>query len=432
MENPEKTVLKRDLKEDLHGTNQFEGNNEKVIYVGGINCSRQNAYNEMRAVWKHFGNRGKNKAYHGVQSFASGEVTPEEAFKIGKETARRMWGDRFQVLVAVHMNTDNIHCHFVSNAFSFINGRKFENKTGDHLELRKISDDVCMKYGKSVIMNSEFYSNGKNKEYWLLKRGIKTKRVMIHEDVEYCIRYSYSIESFAMQLRGMGYELDPVRFTIRSKGWEYPLRLSKLGFPKENIYKKLDENMDTPDCIYECNCHPPYKPKKFPLEKEVAELEFGIEQSYDTGTVMVDTLLFILITLAKIEADMADVKLISPDCRYELNDLKQLQSDYHLLSSENVHTVKELETTIEKTKERITDLEKQRNRLKNKQRRAATPKEKAILRKQRTEITNILTALRKKLKQQQKILEKLPRLFKCLQQEYSLEREAKQKTERSR
>ena len=84
--------------------------------------------------------KGKVVAYHGIQSFKANEVTPEKAFEIGKETARKMWGDRDQVLVTVHLNTDNVHCHFVVNSCSFKDGSKFKNKIGDHLELRKVSD----------------------------------------------------------------------------------------------------------------------------------------------------------------------------------------------------------------------------------------------------------------------------------------------------
>ena len=47
-------------------------------------CSKQNAYAEMIAVQRRFGLRGKVVGYHGIQSFREGEVTPEQAFEIGK------------------------------------------------------------------------------------------------------------------------------------------------------------------------------------------------------------------------------------------------------------------------------------------------------------------------------------------------------------
>ena len=50
------------------------------------------------------------------QSFKHGEVTPEQAHEVGVKLAQKMWGDRFQVIVATHLNTDCLHNHFVVNS----------------------------------------------------------------------------------------------------------------------------------------------------------------------------------------------------------------------------------------------------------------------------------------------------------------------------
>ena len=165
-DNPDKTTAPEYLDEDLYAALRYAENDDKTdrkMFVGGINCSAQNAYAEMIAVQRRFGLRGKVVGYHGIQSFREGEVTPEQAFAIGKETARRMWGNRYQVLVTVHLNTDNVHCHFVVNPVSFKDGAKFKNKIGDHKELRKISDEICREHELSVLENSDFYSKGKKK-----------------------------------------------------------------------------------------------------------------------------------------------------------------------------------------------------------------------------------------------------------------------------
>lgn len=52
---------------------------DRKMYVGGINCSKQNAYAEMIAVQRRFGLRGKVVDYHGIQRFKTGEVTVEQA-----------------------------------------------------------------------------------------------------------------------------------------------------------------------------------------------------------------------------------------------------------------------------------------------------------------------------------------------------------------
>ena len=85
-ENPDKTTARDYLDNDLYDALRYVENDDKTdkqIYVDTINCSKRNAYAEMVAVQKRFGSRGDIVAWHGFQSFAEGEVTPDEAFEIG-------------------------------------------------------------------------------------------------------------------------------------------------------------------------------------------------------------------------------------------------------------------------------------------------------------------------------------------------------------
>ena len=71
------------------------------------------ALQEMRNSKKQFFKIDGIQGFHGVQSFANGEVTPAQAHEIGIKLAEELWGDKFQVIIATHLNTDNIHNHFV-------------------------------------------------------------------------------------------------------------------------------------------------------------------------------------------------------------------------------------------------------------------------------------------------------------------------------
>ena len=127
-DNPDKTTEKKFLDDDLYAALRYtenDGKTDERKHVSGINCSAAFAYEEMMAVKRRFGERGKVIAYHGYQSFKADELTPEQAHEIGLETARRMWGKDFQVLVTTHLNTDNLHNHFVVNSVSFRDGHKF-------------------------------------------------------------------------------------------------------------------------------------------------------------------------------------------------------------------------------------------------------------------------------------------------------------------
>ena len=314
-DNPDKTTPQRYLDSDLYDTLKYAANDAKTdrtMFVGGINCSKQNAHGEMVAVQKRFGNRGSVVAYHGIQSFRAGEVTPEMAFEIGKETARRMWGDRYQVLVTVHLNTENIHCHFVVNPISFKDGSKFQNKIGDHKELRKISDTICREHGLSVLESSDFYKHEK-KAYWLHQQGKKTHRDMLREDVEYCLTYAKNWEQFEKQMVSRGYSIDRVRLSVKAANWQRSVRLSSLGYTKEVLRNQFDENFYSNDFRQKWNTHLPYKPKKFPLEWEMERLAFTIEHSHNTEEVFVDTVLLLLILVIELVLQTTDGKVIIPD-----------------------------------------------------------------------------------------------------------------------
>ena len=123
--NPEKTT--EENRVSLHAVENVmeyaadELKTERCEYVHGINCRPDNAirvFNETRKRW----GRAKDKrvCYHGYQSFSADEVDAKTAHEIGTELAERIWGDRFEVIVATHCNTGHYHNHFVLNAVSFV------------------------------------------------------------------------------------------------------------------------------------------------------------------------------------------------------------------------------------------------------------------------------------------------------------------------
>ena len=426
-DNPDKTTDRRYLDDDLYAALSYAENDNKTdrkMYVGGINCSKQNAYSEMIAVQRRFGLRGKVVGYHGIQSFREGEVTPEQAFEIGMETARRMWCDKYQVLVTVHLNTENMHCHFVVNAVSFKDGTKFQNKIGDHKELRKVSDEICREHGLSVLENRNFYG-GHKKDYWRHKAGKKTHRDYLREDVEYCLSFATSPREFENQLYALGYTLDPVRFSVKAKHWERSVRLANIGFTKEIVQVQLDRNAESRYRLFTLEYRPPYKPKEFPLEDELRKLEFSIDHSYDAATVLVDTIFYLVITVIQIAAELSDVMLLSPDLRAAEKDLKDLISDYHFLKENGIHTVSDLQANIDESKAQLSDLERERKTLGNRIRRPKSPEEQVKNKECRKEISKQMKPARERLRRAEKISKKSPHLYELLKQEHELERKAR-------
>jgi len=77
---------------------------EQRYYVDGINCSPNTAYQAMCDSLKASGKPTRVLAYHAIQSFKPGEVSAKTAHEIGMKLAKELWGDKFVVLVATHLN----------------------------------------------------------------------------------------------------------------------------------------------------------------------------------------------------------------------------------------------------------------------------------------------------------------------------------------
>ena len=110
--NPAKTVERvREETAQLHRISnvvQYTANDmktERREYVTGINCNETHAADNFMATKNHWKKTGGRLCFHGYQSFAKGETTAATAHAIGVELAKRLWGDRFEVLVATHCNT---------------------------------------------------------------------------------------------------------------------------------------------------------------------------------------------------------------------------------------------------------------------------------------------------------------------------------------
>ena len=103
------------------------------------------------------------------QSFKPGEITPEEANKVGYETAMRWTKSKYAFFVATHTDRQHIHNHIYYNAVSLDYSRKYRNFLGSSFALRRLSDRVCLEHDLSVIQNPKLHSQGQYLHYgqWL-------------------------------------------------------------------------------------------------------------------------------------------------------------------------------------------------------------------------------------------------------------------------
>ena len=242
--NDEKT--NKEIYDDLHNELEYIGEDyktEKKLYVTGINCEAQSAYEEMMMIKKHYKKEKGNIAFHSIQSFAADEVTPDEAHEIGLQLAKEMWGDRFQVVVATHLNTKHIHNHFVINSVSFVDGKKYYDNRKNYAELRRLNDSLCKEHNISSIEEKKTKS-GLYYPNYLKNVSYNNYYTQAKQDLDYAIAISNNYDEFLKIMNNLNYEtiLRSGKISIRNNNYKRNIRIERYfgeDYSISNIKKQI-------------------------------------------------------------------------------------------------------------------------------------------------------------------------------------------------
>ena len=256
--NPEKTTESVSFQTDAKGAGAEDTLSGIVSYVErdkatnqkslvyGIKCHKDTAVQDMMAVKRKFEKTDGVIAYHGYQSFAEGEVTPDKAHEIGKALAKELWGNRYQVLITTHLDKDShIHNHFVINTVSYLDGKKFFRSNKDYYQMREVSDRLCKEHGLSVIKNPK--AKGKSYAEWRAEfEGRPTVRGTIREAIDIAVSGSGSRLEFLEAMDQMGFIIDQSGKypKIKHVGGERYVRFNSLGpgYSPEEILERIRYN----------------------------------------------------------------------------------------------------------------------------------------------------------------------------------------------
>ena len=150
-------------------------NPEKLGTVSAYLCEPETAHAEFMLVKSQYQAETGRTAEQGAlcyqirQAFHEGEVTAEEANRIGYETAMRWTKGKYQFFVCTHIDKEHIHNHIYFNSTAVDRSRKFRNFIGSTFALRRLSDRVCLEHSLSVVERPKLHSKGKYQHYgqWL-------------------------------------------------------------------------------------------------------------------------------------------------------------------------------------------------------------------------------------------------------------------------
>jgi len=180
---------------------------EDKRFVSGVNCSPETALDEMAATKNLYHKTDGRLYYHLVQSFPSGyEIEPELAHKIAVELAEKAF-NKYEVVVATHIDREHIHSHFVFNSVSFEDGKKYHSNKESIEQLMKLSDEICQHYGVHVLdtpkkkMNRDYLSDS---EYRLAKRGESFKWELMNV-INQVMKQAKTKKQFCYLMKQQGY-----------------------------------------------------------------------------------------------------------------------------------------------------------------------------------------------------------------------------------
>ena len=175
--------------------------------VSGINCDGTNSFREFLATKKVYGKDSGIFFYHYAQSFSPSEkLTPEQAHEIALKFAEKAWAGH-EVLVTTHCDANHIHSHFVINSVGYESGMKLRQSPSTLKKLRKLSDEICLAHGLSVLKPYE--GGGKRmstREYRARMKGESWKQKLTN-DIDKAMEFSGSKDEFIRSMSILGYRM---------------------------------------------------------------------------------------------------------------------------------------------------------------------------------------------------------------------------------
>ena len=390
--NKDKTVNENyEALQNLLAYDTNELKTEKKMYVTGINCEPENAYKNMTQAYALNDKPMPNIAYHAYQSFRTGEVDAKTAHELGIKMAEELWGDKFQVVVATHLNTDHYHNHFAICSTSFIDGSRYHDDKASKARMREVSDRLCREYGLSVIENRQYKRNKNYAERMAEKNGMPTLLSQMKEDVDRAISQSVSMKQFAFYLRQMGYavnvrgrEENPI-FSLIPPGRSHPWRLSNhfgSDYSFNGIADKLRFQERTPP---------------IPEEKtKPVHLRGGAEDFMKVTTlhaIYIHTLYQFGLIPKKNNHRRIPVEL-----REDILKLDSIIEETRLLGRNHIDTAGQLSIYRGQTEEKISELTDKRQKLRNRLRRCSDESEISRIKARVSEYSTELTQLRREVK----------------------------------
>ena len=370
---------------------------EKQYYVSGLNCSPETALEEMLITKKTFSKTGGIQGFHAFQSFAEGEVTAEQCHAIGVKLAEELWGDRFEVIVSTHLNTNHFHNHFVINSVSFLDGKRYYDKRETYAEMRRVSDSLCEEYGLSVIKEKPCRNSKINFANYQKDLSNKVNYYTIAKnDLDRAIGMAISYYDFEDLMKAMDYELiyRANKLSIRRSPYKKNIRIERYfgsEYSIDRITQRIDEEqINRIPFIEEYGVKSKHNANYYKRRKPKGLYALYIHYCY----------------LLKVFPKKFPYQKLSPTIRADIAKMEEISKETRLLVSNNLKTNEQFFSFKEQKEKSLDNLMDQRSKLWYQHKKAKSKKEKEEIKTQIDELNKEINPLRKEVEQCKSILER--------------------------
>lgn len=229
---------------------------EQGSLVSSYACDPRTAAEEFLLSKREYDQKNpKGKSFHGRdviayqirQSFKPGEVSAEEANRIGYELAMSVTKGKYAFTVATHTDRAHIHNHILYNSTRIDGSGKYKDFWRSGLALQKTSDLICLQHGLSVIKPLPYHLRQKRTTY---PRSVSFREQIRADMNRFLLRNPSGMDELLQMFKEAGYECKSGKHpAVRRGDQKRYIRFSSLGedYSEEKLAAKMSGDGSSKD-----------------------------------------------------------------------------------------------------------------------------------------------------------------------------------------
>lgn len=231
----------------VHKAIEYICNPEKTdgkLLISSYSCAPETAHFDFAFTRQNAARQSPNLAHHLIQAFKPGEVTPEEAHRIGKELADSLLKGAYSYVLTTHIDKGHVHNHLIFNAVDNEQYKHYNDCKKTYYHIRYLSDGLCRDHNLSVI-EEQSGKRGMAWWEWCVTQDGNSQKVQLKQDINKCIKITDSFEEFLEFMKAKGYQIKIgkyVSFGLPGTNRFIRGKENTLGkqYTKEQIEKRID------------------------------------------------------------------------------------------------------------------------------------------------------------------------------------------------